>query len=81
MFESAVDVVNIKLEARLQKAKNKEVKSCVVQEKYPVIVGDHTRRQLQNNAQQVTTMVHDRRPFLGESSGALSRVKVGDWLG
>jgi hypothetical protein len=80
MSESAIDVVNIKLETRLQKAKKKEATSCVVQEKYQAIVEDHTRRQLQNNAQQVTTMVYDRRPTLGEMSGALNRVKVGDWV-
>ena len=40
----------------------------------------HTRRQLQQNVPEVTTMVHARRPTLGDLADALNRVKVGDWV-
>ncbi len=41
---------------------------------------EHTRRQLKNNALEVTSMVHDRRPTLGEMSDALNKGEVGDWI-
>jgi hypothetical protein len=47
MSASAIHDVNLKLEGRLKKVKNKEVKACVLQEKYQDILEDHTRRQLQ----------------------------------
>ncbi len=47
---------------------------------YEVMLEEHTRRQLKINALEVTSMVHDRRPTLGETSDALCKVKVGDWI-
>jgi hypothetical protein len=41
---------------------------------------DCTHRQLQQNVPEVTTMVHPRRPTLGDLVDALNRVKVGDWV-
>ena len=41
---------------------------------------EHTRKQLQQNVPEVTTMVHARRPTLGDLADALNRVKVGDWV-
>jgi hypothetical protein len=80
MSATAIQEVNLKLEKRLQKVKNKEVKACVLQEKYQDIVEQHTCRQLQQNVPEVTTMVHARRPTLGDLADALNRVKVGDWV-
>jgi hypothetical protein len=52
----------------------------VLQGKYEVMLEEHTRRQLKINALEVTAMVHDRRPALGEMSDALNKMKVGDWI-
>ncbi len=56
------------------------MKSCVVQEKYKAVVKEFTCTQLQQNAKPAASMVHDRRPTLGELSGSLRFVKVGDWV-
>ena len=80
MSATAIQDVNLKLVKRLQKVKNKEVTACVLQEKYQDIVEAQTRKQLQQNVPEVCTMVHARRPTLGDLADALNRVKVGDFF-
>ena len=80
MSATAIHEVNLKLVKRLQIVKNKEVKACVLQEKYQDIVEEHTRKLLQQNVPELTTMVHARRPTLGDLADALNRIKIGDWV-
>jgi hypothetical protein len=80
MSDEAIDLVNVALDKRLNKVKNKETKSCVLLEKYQVLVEKHAATQLIQNPQSVSSMVHGRRQTLGELTSALNRVKVGNWI-
>ncbi len=80
MSDAAKDVVNVVLDKRLRKVKNKEVTACILQEKYKALVEEHAAELLKNNTQPVTKMVHARRLTLGELTTTLNRVKVGEWV-
>ena len=80
MSDAAKEVISIVLNKRLKKVKNKEVTSCILQEKYKALVEEHAAALLKNNTQPVTKMVHARRQTLGELTTVLNRVKVGDWV-
>ena len=80
MSATAIEMVDVALDKRLSKVKNKEVKSCVLQEKYQALVQEQAAAYLKNNAPVVTSMVHARRATLAELSNVLNRVKLGDWV-
>ncbi len=80
MSATAIEKVDVALDKRLSKVKNKEVKSCVLQEKYQALVQEQAAAYLKNNAPVVTSMVHARRATLAELSNVLNRVKLGDWV-
>ena len=53
MSDKAIDLVNVALDKRLNIVKNKEVKSCVLLEKYQVLVEQHAATHLIQNTQSV----------------------------
>jgi hypothetical protein len=55
MSDQAITIVDVALLfTRLKKVKNKEVKSCVLQEKYQALVEEHAATHLKSSAPDVT---------------------------